>query len=516
MKLAIQLGSREFSLNLGRRIDPAPASMKISAPPRQRGYAAAQVNRLNSDWLMPRTSADVEIKGGIWALIGRARQLERDNEYAQRYLTLLENNVLGHCGVKLQMKIQNPSGIQDAADNKTVSDAWERWSDRKNCSVNGQICWREIEAFALRRCANDGGILIRLMRGWNNPFGFAVQPLEIDHLDLDYNLSMANGNEIRFGIEFDVWKRPIALHLFSAHPGDTFSNRRQRIRIPAADILHLYWSERPGQTIGVPWMACVMQALEHLGKYREAELVAARVSACKGGWFEKVVNADQGYDPQADDGTTISETQPGQWEELPLGWKAVPNDPTHPNQAFSEFIKGALRGIAGGLGVNYNSLANDLESVNFSSMRAGRLEEVEEYKNIQSWLIESLHAPVFEAWLEMALLRGALKSGNGATLPISKFDKFNAADWKPRRWPWVDPQKDMQASILAVEKGFKSRRAIIAEMGDDIETVFEEQELDEKLAVKHHLEFPLDTPAPVAAGDPVNTDDGPPPVPPKN
>jgi lambda family phage portal protein len=153
-------------------------------------------------------------------------------------------------------------------------------------------------------------------------------------------------------------------------------------------------------------------------------------------------------------------------------------------------VKGALRGISGGLGVNYNSLANDLESVNYSSMRAGKLEEVEEYKNVQAWLVECLHTPIFDAWLESSLLAGALRSGTGAALPVSKYDKFNAPDWKPRRWPWVDPLKDAQASVLAIEKGLKSRRQIIAESGDDIEAVFEEMAEDQKLADKHGLKFP--------------------------
>ena len=74
----------------------------------------------------------------------------------------------------------------------------------------------------------------------------------------------------------------------------------------------------------------------------------------------------------------------------------------------------------------------------------------------------------------------------------SKFEKFNSPCWKPRRWPWVDPLKDLQASVLAVEKGFKSRRSIIAEMGEDIEEVFQEQAEDNALAESLDLEFPTD------------------------
>lgn len=477
--MKFQLGKLSFSV--GR---------ETAKPMQQRSFSAASLNRLNTDWLMPQTSADAEILGGIFVMRGRARELERNNEYIQRYLSLLDNNVLGASGVGLQMKIADPAGTLDKLANDHVITAWKEWTNRANCTPSGRYCWREVEGLALRRAACDGGILVRILRGWDNPFSFSVQPLEMDHLDMEYNMNYPNGTSIRFGIEFDAWKKPVAFHLFKQHPGDQQSNSRQRERIPASDILHIFWSERPGQSAGVPWFTCVAQALEHLGKFREAELVASRVSACQGYAIKPAIpeNWNGGV---SSTGEQMQEMSPGMGMMLNPGDDLIQINPTHPNAVFGEFVKSALRGIAGGLSVNYNSLANDLESVNYSSMRAGKLEEIEEYKNIQSWLIENLHVPVFSAWLEMSLISGAIRSNNGTPLPVSKLKKFDAPDWKPRRWPWVDPLKDLQASVLAVEKGFKSRREIIAEMGGDIEEVFLEQSEDEKLADDYDLEFPI-------------------------
>lgn len=464
---------------------------KPTSPAQKRSFGnAGAINRLNSDWLMPRTSADAEIKGVLITLRDRARELERTNEYVQRYLDLIDNNVLGNNGIGLQMKITDPSGRLDKIANDIVLKAWQEWCERKFCTASGSMCFRDVEGLALRRPAVDGGILIRLLRGWNNKYNFAIQPLEMDHLDHDYSARLSSGNEIRFGIEFDAWKRVVAFHMFRHHPGDTLPSGVQRERILASDIVHVYWAQRPGQSVGVPWFTCVMQQLEHLGKYQEAELVAARLEACKGYAIEN--GTPEGWSGEVGaNGEPLQEMTPGMGLNLAPGQKYVSIEPTHPNQAFGDFIKSSLRAVAGGLGVNYNSLANDLESVNYSSMRAGKLEEVEEYKNLQGWLIESFHTPIFEAWLEMALISGALRAGNGSALPTTKFAKFNAPDWKPRRWPWVDPLKDLQASVLAVEKGFRSRRSIIAEMGDDIENVFSEQAEDEKLAAEKDLEFPL-------------------------
>ena len=76
---------------------------------------------------------------------------------------------------------------------------------------------------------------------------------------------------------------------------------------------------------------------------------------------------------------------------------------------------------------------------------------------------------------------------------IALLDKFNAPDWKPRRWAWVDPLKDQQASILAVENHLKSKRQVISESGGDIEDVFRDIKKDEELAEDVGLEKPSES-----------------------
>jgi len=45
-------------------------------------------------------------------------------------------------------------------------------------------------------------------------------------------------------------------------------------------------------------------------------------------------------------------------------------DPTHPNSAFSDFVKSIKRKISSAVNCAYNTLFVDLESVNYSSIRA--------------------------------------------------------------------------------------------------------------------------------------------------
>lgn len=496
MNFSFTIGKRSFRIGSEKVASEAKAKSGFA----KRSFDASVMDRLTSDWLGGDTSPDAENGPNLRTLRNRARELTRNDPYVQRYLILLDNNVLGAGGVATQFKAKDPNGILDRLGNEAVKAGWEDWKRRENCTMSGTLCWRDVEGMVLRSSATDGGILLRKVPRNDTPFRFSVQPLEIDFLDLDFNGRHTNGNEVRFGVEFNEWRRPVALHILTAHPGDVFQNgaRPHRRRVDASEMLHIYWPERPDQTVGIPWLTCVMRTLRDLGKYREAEIIAARVSACKG--FAITPVTPEGYNgPEDKDGNIDQSMEPGQGLMLNPGDTLTEIDPTHPNSAFGSFSKDMLRAIAAGLGVNYNSLANDLESVNYSSMRAGKLEEVEEYKAIQSWLIESLHQPIFEAWLESSLLAGALKMPNGSALPFYKLEKFSAVEWKPRRWPWVDPLKDLQAAVLKVEKGFGSRRAIISEMGEDIETVFADQKADAELAALNGLEFPTDTQPPAPA-----------------
>lgn len=497
MKFSIQLGN--FSLSLGRN---APAR-----PPRKRSYPGAAINRLTNDWQGSNASADQEIWAARRMLIYRCRQLERSNDYVRRYFKLAENNVLGAYGIGLQMKIREsnrPGAAYDTLANDAIERAWHDWGRKQNASLNGRYSWCRIERLVLRSVLRDGGVLLRkhIVDPSQNPYGFTLQPLEIDHVDMDLNKVLTTGNEIRQGIEIDRIGRLIAFHILDRHPGDAYQANRRHLVIPADQIIYVAMPERIGQTACSPSLVSSMLRLQMLGGYEEAELVAAREGACKAGFITKTAPESYVGDAEDETGNQVIDMEPGTIRELEPGQGFVEHDPKHPNTAYPDFIKGVLRGLASGLGVSYNSLANDLEGVNYSSIRAGLLEEREEWKTLQEWLIEELHSQVFTEWLFHALMADAITLPGGSALPGAKYDKFNQLEWKPRRWAWVDPEKDIKSSIEAVRYGFSSQRRIVAEAGGDVEDVFQEIAEDQALAAKKGLEFPFIEEPKAAPGEP--------------
>jgi len=444
-----------------------------------RRFHAAQSSRLTLEWITACLSQDGELKGQLPILRDRSRDLERNNEWVKGFLRSLENNTLGEKGISLQVRAKEPNGRLDEVANNIIERAWRQWGKVGNCEVTGRHSWVDTQRLILRCIARDGEVLVRLIK---SSTGLQLQILEADLLDDSFNARADNGNEIRFGVEFDQFRRPVAYHLLGNHPGDSQFNAdfKRRVRVPADEIIHPFRTERPEQSRGIPWLVSSMNRLKMLDGYAEAELVAARTGAAKMGFFTK--QTPDGWTGEIDDdGNLPVDASPGTIEELPAGVDFKSWDSNHPNSGYGDFVKSCLRGVATSLGISYNSLSNDLEGVNYSSIRAGLLEEREVWKAIQRMMIDHVLEPVFEAWLEIELLSGRLG------LPFDKFFKFNAPEFRGRRWAWVDPKKDMEAAVLAMQHRIKPLRDIIAEGGDDIYDVLSKVAEDEELAASYGL-----------------------------
>jgi lambda family phage portal protein len=201
------------------------------------------------------------------------------------------------------------------------------------------------------------------------------------------------------------------------------------------------------------------------------------------GFFTRSADGEAYSGDEDSDGTIIGSAEPGEFEELPAGMDIKTFDPNHPNTAFGDFTKSILRSVAGGMGISYTTLSQDLESVNYSSIRAGLLEEREQWITIQEWFKEGFAVQVYESWLTAQVFNGTV------SVPQEQVERFNSPQFTGRRWPWVDPLKDVQAHEKALALGFTSRTRIVQELGRDLEEVFEQRQEDDELAETHNQQF---------------------------
>lgn len=475
---------REWRDKITARMRPAPAARRHPAHAARR-FDAASVSRLTAEWNATTSAINTELRSDLDRMRARCRQLVNNNDYARKYRALCQANIVGPGGIKLQARVQDAPGRPDRLANAAIEAAWAQWS--AECEITGRQSLRDLCETLVGQLPTDGEFLVRIVRGpaAGNRFGYALQAIDVDRIDTTYMaVRTRTTNAVHMGIEVDEFGRPQAVHVFAAHPNDGAASSRERVRIPADEILHVYKVERPGQLRGIPWMAPGVLSLHHLGKFSLAALLAAENGANHFGFFQTPDGQAPigGVDEQ---GETISVTQPGTYDILPPGVTFAPHESRYPDTALGPFLKHHLQRIASGWGVAYHSLANDLEGVNFSSIRSGTLEERDRWAADQSWLIASFLEPVYQDWLYWCLLNGHITMPNGSALPLVKRDKFAGHEWQPRRWDWVDPRADTEASILKVKAGLMSPQDLSAAMGYDFEDTLAAIKAAQELAAEY-------------------------------
>ena len=405
-------------------------------------------------------------------------------------MNLLKTNVIGGKGFGLQVKALDTVGKLDETGNSAVEQAFMQWGKLGNPTVDGRMAWADAQRLCLEALARDGEVFVVKHRGNGFKDSFAIEFIESDQVDETKNEKLANGNEIRMGVELNKFKKPVAYHFLSYHPGDydftTMSVSKKTIRIPADKVIHVFMPLRSGQTRGEPWMSPAMSGLKQLSAYIEASLVAARVGASKMGFFTSP-GGDGFIADDLDGQVPIMDAEPGTFHQLPTGVDFKTFDPQNPNNEFESFHKSVLKSVASALGISYTSLSNDLEATSYSSIRQGALEERDYYRDIQQFMIDHFVRPVFEGWLESAM------EINSFGIPLRQYDRFSdSAEFRGKGWSWIDPLKEMNASVVGLKSGILSIQDVASQYGKDAEELMAQIQRDKNLADQFGIKYALE------------------------
>jgi lambda family phage portal protein len=481
-----------------RRTSPPPAV--VNQAPRRRAYGGASISRLTSDWVTSGSSADAEVSSSLVRLRNRCRQLVRDNDYARAAIRAIRSNVIGS-GIKLQAQVRLPvdAAQLDQQANDQIESGWASWGRADSCHTAGRMSFAALQAMLIGAMAESGEVFVRMVR---QPFGrsrvpFALEILEADLLDEKKHGLLPGGDEWRMGIRVDSWGRPVEYAFLSRHPGDLQGGPagiRHRM-IPASEIIHLGILERPGQTRAVPWLAASIKQLHHLNGYQEAEVVRARA----GSSLMAFITSPEGEISMGDDvegDERVSDFAPGKFAYLAPGESVTVPDLQAPDGQFEPFLKAMLRSMAAGTGVPFTSLSANYSESNYSSSRLELLDARENWKALQQYMIDAFLTPVFEAWLDAAVLSGELQLPGYELAP----DRYRAVRWMPRAWSWIDPAKEVAAYRDAVRSGFKTQAEVVAEQGGDLEEMLIARSAELDRADELDLVFDTNPAAVSAAG----------------
>jgi len=469
------------------RPEPEPQAKprpRVFRRPSSRLFQAGVENNLLADWTTTPYTADETLRMQLRTLRARSREQTENNPFLRKFDGMVRANIVGPKGVVLQARARDDKGKLDRAANQAIEEAWEAWGSSKDCDVCGRLTWVEMQSLIVSTVKTDGEVFVRRYRGTGfGPYGIAYQVLDPELLDIDKQQVLPNGNVIRMGVELNQLGRAVAYWISDVEQrpdGGIAQYRRNYIRVPAEDIIHVYVVSRPGQTRGAPWTSTALYRLKQSGAYDDAAVIAARIGASKMGFITSETGTEYQGDATDSDGTPIDEVEPGILKQLAQGQTFTSFSPDYPRGEYAEFQRAVLRGIASGLLVSHPSLAQDFAGVTYSSGRLSLLEERDMWKTMQAWFVSAFCAPVYRQWLETALLSGEISPGK-APLIQGREDRYQRIAWHPRRWEWVDPQKEMIGAKIAINSRIKSIFSVIRDTTqDDPEDVLEEIAYEQK------------------------------------
>lgn len=408
-------------------------------------------------------------------------------------------------------------GAPDVYANRLIQGHWDIWQRKEYSDMRKRFNYRQQRELRLISPCRDGGFFIQLVKDprlmkRGNPYGFSLRGVNDEWCDHWYNVSqLPNGNEIRMGIEYqrdEVFgiTEPVAYYFIKRQPGDwqfsvpgnfNFSSSVMHDRVPAKEIIYRVSNTDNDATRGVPWGASIIGKARTLDQTELAHLTATRAAACKMGWFVSGLVPEGGQDAVSPDkmGLAARNLEPGAMEALPYGVDVKTFDPNFPNANFEGMRAGMIRSFCAGMpGASYPVIGADWASVNFSAGRLDRLTMTGDWKQLQAEDIDQAERPIFEAWLEMALICGAIP------LPFAKYPKFNRPTFQGKRWEGVDPQKEVTANALEIANGFNSHTSVCAGLGRNFEAVSfqraEDMMLLEELGLPTILTVETPPPAP--------------------
>lgn len=468
---------------------PAKAAARVAARARIEGitratalYDGAARTHRTAGRQISTSDANAEVLYSLARLRDVSRDFGRNNAYAARAVAGIASNVVG-AGI-----VPSVVGAK-AREKKALQGLIRRHLDTTDIDLEGRNNLYGIEALVMRTVAESGeALVVRYIpeASLRLAVPLQVRVLEPDYLDPNKHGPVGNEGNVCFqGIEFDRHGRRVAYWLYPEHPyGVSFRRFGTSKRVPAADVIHVYRLDRPGQARGIPWAAPVVMTLWDWAEYEDAELMRQKIAACFAVfWMDKeggtpVFNPD-GTMAESQEGNPVDMLEPGLVTRLTGGSDVkFATPPLTAN--YPEYTRAQARKVAVGYGVPAELVTGDLSQVNFSSGRMGWLEF---QRSIDLWrwhmLIPHLCGGIGRWFLEAATV--PLNGPTSATL-----------EWTPPRREMIKPGEDIAAARDSIRAGLSSRSEEQRKLGHDPEIIEAEIADDNRRADAGGMKFDSD------------------------
>ena len=384
---------------------------------------ASKSRRSVKEWNPHGNDADSDLLPDLPTLRDRSRDLVRNNPLAAGAIKTKVTSVVG-TGLRLQSRIDRD--VLNLTDDQ--ADEWEAKTERewkklfwdlKDTDIARTLNGADRTSQVYQQAKENGDVFILLPRltRLGCPYDLKLQIIEADRVT--NKDSKQDTDKLSGGIGRDTYGAPIEYDILQNHPG-SIQPKMKWDTIPAfgtktglRNIIHLFRPTRPGQSRGVPDLAAVMEPLKQLGKYTDAEIDAAVLSAFFT-VFVETENGQGGFDftnigPETGAKSSDKDVKlgPGMIVDLAAGEKVHDSNPGRPNTAFDGFVMSIFRLIGVGLEMPFEMLIKHFQS-SYSASQAAIMEFVKYVMSERRWLTDNFLKLVYEVWMYEAVTSGRI------------------------------------------------------------------------------------------------------------
>jgi lambda family phage portal protein len=451
----------------------APTSFRSGA------FDGAATDRITAGWPTSGGSPDSDILDDLPALRARSRDVEQNNGRICGITQTLKTNIIGK-GIRPRPMLNEIAlGISPEAargyeeEMEFLFGAWVPHAD----------AGRRLDFYALQRQSmwaqiinGESIYLPQSVKHPKSPVSFRLFGVESDRLETPpemFSKSLVQGG-VKVGAQYG---EPQRYYFRKVHPGSDYAlnNPEGFTSVKAEDatgrklVFHTFDQKRSGQTRGLPWFHSVLRTIYDQEKYIEAERLAALLGACIG----LIINEQNPSVETRDalttiDGQPVNKFVPGMvWRGSGIEIEQV--NPMRPGDNFAAFMKDLDRSITNAVNLSYEIGMGDYSHANYSTLRAALVDARRGFAVEQSLFIHSFCQPSWEWVFDEAVLSGAIK------LPgyFEKRAHWLKALWVPHGYDWVDPKKEVEAAVLAVENNLITISEVVAGKsgGDSRDTI---------------------------------------------
>lgn len=436
---------------------------RVAADLALRHYDGAALGRRTAGWR--RSSTDANLAGGpnLARLREAARDLVRNNGYAEAALSTIVDQAVGW-GISAK-----PSPKNDIALN-----IWKAWAESTDCDADGRHDFYGIQKLVLRTTAESGECLVR--RRYRLPKDGLSIPVQLQVLEPDFldtakdEISLPNLGRIVQGVEFDAIGNRVAYWLFRDHPGSN-AGSSSSYRVPAEGVLHVFRSVglRPGTVRGPSWFAPVLLGFNDFADLADATLMKQKIAACLAVITTDLDGTATALGTANDTKTPgIDSIEPGMIMNMPSGRTVEVVQPPSVRE-YDPYSKTILRGIAKGMRLIYEDVTGDYSDFNFSSARMSRLTRWQSV-DADRWqmLVPQFCDPAWKWAMTAAQIAGKISTN------------VPTAEWTAPPMPMIEPDKEGLAYQRNIRSGIMTLSEAVRERGYDPDQLFAEMAEDNR------------------------------------